>query len=161
MLPLQIFFASAGIALTAYVGYVIIKSWINRWKRHNVSESLTSKETLIQPPSASIPSDPSKNLGPAVAHFSQNDLKKSNPLTANTDPESDNKAKEAQKQKGNPVDEFNKRHQKMDQDIAEIKASYQDLHTRLDASEAKYESNLRLLDEVKAKITEANSSPSP
>ena len=143
MLPLPIFFASAGIVLTAYVGYVIIKSWIKRWKQHNTSKSLDSKENLPQPPSVSILLGQGKNLGPIVTRFSQNNLKP--------------KPKKQQ----TPIDEFNKLTQKLDEDIAEIQDAQQGIRLGLEECRTIHESNKRLFEEVKAKITEANSSLSP
>lgn len=153
MLPLQIFFASAGIVLTTYIGYVIIKSWINRWKQHNTSKSLASKENLPQPPSVSISLDQGKDLGLIVNHFPQNNLKNANPLTAKTDPEPEKQQK--------PIDEFNKLVQKLDEDIAELQDAQQGISLGLEECQTIHESNKRLFEEVKAKITEANSSPSP
>ena len=143
MLPLPIFFASAGIVLTAYVGYIIIKSWINRWKQHNTSKSLDSKENLPQSPSVSIPLGQGKDLGPIVTRFSQNNLKP--------------KPKKQQ----TPIDEFNKLTQKLDEDIAEIQDAQQGISLGLEECQTIHESNKRLFEEVKAKITEANSSFSP
>lgn len=81
LLPLQIFFASAGIALTTYLGYVMIKFWINR-----------SKESDTQ----------------ASSSYMNQDLAPTAPFITSADREPSHQAAKTQSKSANPSNEFNK-----------------------------------------------------
>ena len=93
MLPLQIFFLSAGIALTTYISYITITSWINRWKQNNTSKFLIFNENSTQLSSVSTPLYQDMVVAPILGDALQNDFGANPSLTANTNPEFNNKAK--------------------------------------------------------------------